>query len=310
MLSLNLGRPEKSKKTSRPPSRKRRLEEVEVEHFDLNLDEDSLNSYNKKSKINETDNTQAKNLTGSNKEADLFSNLYNNEVCIPFSWTKIKISYPENGEVVSYIKFIARKNSSGNIETVCQKEIVMDQNMNILIKFNGNVIDKNSLEIEDTTFDSIKKIEDLFNKVDQRQICRGCPEISRTAETNKLIKSFTYGDKADCLRHAKCNILLLIGNQNLCCKCCTSVKYLLQKKTIRKQFSNSKFLKPSDLSPERKLKMKSVLKTITASKNRTKDKINDLNSKIKKSQLEMNKISKNTLDELLNKQPNIKKNEK
>ena len=246
--TLLLGRPEKPKTQRRTLCRKRKAgeeakkeETISMKRKRKKVEDEKENSYIELSH----DNFPNHASHHSDKEKDVFDEIFDNDqiISIPISWGRTNFYWGENNTpAIHFHKLVGRKGKTGHVETFYQKEITINKNMTFLIKVNGVQVDQKAFEIENDHLNSAANLVDVINIIDKREICEGCPDITRTSVNCPLLKSFTYVDKSDIIRHNDCLLLLPTDNNknSNSCKSCKSAKSFLVHINICKNNLNHK----------------------------------------------------------------------
>ena len=159
---------------------------------------------------------------------------------IPISWGRTNFFWGENIPAITFRKLIGRQGKHGRVESICQKEVIIDNDMTLLIKVNGVYLNYKNFGIESSVtsyqLSSIENVKAVITIVDEREVCQGCPEIKLSSYNSQLLNSFSYVDKSDTVRHNNCLLLLPTENdkQFSNCKFCRSAKSILDKKNNSK----------------------------------------------------------------------------
>lgn len=193
--------------------------------------------------------------------------------------------------------------------------MTIDENMTLLIKINGKVFAHTEVNIETNEMSSANDLEMAILAVHGIQICHGCPDVKINKDNAHDLFSFAYSDGMDVVHHRNCQIILNKDEiEKHQCKYCKIVKQRLNMKIIRRQHAKKyKYLKISDLSPKRQLKIKQImqkLNTTNKSKERAQTNIRLQKKLLNSFKQKMTQMSKETLDTLMNNHENISPNEK
>lgn len=196
--------------------------------------------------------------------------------------------------------------------------MILDEKLTFTIKLCGNVIDHEKFGLANEV-NSVENFENIIDCIDQRQVCEGVSGLTVNQSNENLLKTFTFTDKIDILRHKKCPLLLPDNsrdNQNRqktqCCFC-KSVKSILSKKIIRSQHNKtSRYLQVKDLSPRKRQKLEALrkkLRNASRSQQKAEARIRLLKSQVKNMQEKMQSVEKDTLEKLLADKSNISASE-
>ena len=259
------------------------------------------------------------NCESPNPSQYLFDKIFRSDqsISVPVSWGKINFLWGEYDDpAMNFQKLIGRIGKNGHVESACQKEIILDKTMTLLIKVNGVYVDHKEFGIESNELSSVENLEQIIKVIDERRVCQGSSEITRTSVNEHLLGSFTYRDKIDSLGHNQCRLLLPLDEkvQNISCKACKSIRDALNEKIIRRQRNkNSKYLKVEDLSPrkrERLLKLKKQLRSQERTKQRAQGNARMYKGLMHKIQNKMMSVTEKTLDDFIDKNLQISQNER
>lgn len=171
---------------------------------------------------------------------DLFNKLFDNKEAVPLptSWSKANLECEEDKQkAITFFKLIGRKDKNGRLESVCEKEIIIDEKMTTVMKINGTYCDYRKLGVEVNEIVSVNKLIDIIEILDKCEICQGCPDITCTPIVKDLMCPFSHLDNNDTIRHNNCTLVLTTENEkeNFRCKYCKTVKELLKQKQKRRE---------------------------------------------------------------------------
>ncbi|XP_043484001.1 uncharacterized protein LOC122512308 isoform X2 [Leptopilina heterotoma] len=97
---------------------------------------------------------------------DLFDKIDRNESCInlPKSWNKINIVWRSQRGIV-FLDRIGIKGENGRIDSVSTKEVTIDEEMTLLIKIHGKVLNHTDLNIENEEIHSTEELEAIIQVI-------------------------------------------------------------------------------------------------------------------------------------------------
>ena len=288
---LYVGRPEKAvpkirsfsvkrsleREQQTPLTSKKRKNETEKEDDAASIDdqgcaEKSSTIDNEENDVNTdiNDDNHAPYTNTPESFALLFKKILENEnsISMPISWLRSNVSCGGHSGVTFFTR-IGIKGKHDHIDSVCNKELTVDESMTVLIKINGKFVDHSMFGIESHQLHSEKDLEIVIERINKCKICQGFPDVNLSEENANYLASFSYVDRINVLRHKHCPLVLSEKNDaqeiklNKQCKYCKTVKDLLRKKILRRQKSkNSNYLKLSELSPRKQEKLSKIAKTL------------------------------------------------
>ena len=317
-----LSKPAAKKRNS--PTKKRKLESVHQntqapKRRKKNKDLSASNNFTNEHNAINSDNAMPSVYDSQNREL-LFSSIFEFQTKIfsPLSWSRQNI-YAESIRAIQFTQWIVKKQGIDDIETVCTKQILIDENMTIRINVMGRRLKFEDFGLKSNVALTVNDIENIIKIVGDRKICSGCAEIGAS---ENIITSFTCRDKEGYLRHTSCPLILpkeisdCSDKTNDKCKFCSRAKHTLNQKLVRIQKSKEivkKYLKFKNLSPQTKKKIQSLrdkLKVEAKGKIRAQHKISLLKKTVKSCQQKIADIQTENLNKILDNQECLSRNEK
>lgn len=226
--SLNLGRPKKPSPKPRALSlkRKEQNEKKEIENPGKKLKVENL------TKTVSDDPANNETPPGPNdtefSAKNLFNKIFQNETSInlPESWNKVNITYGDM-QGITFFDRIGVKGVNGHIDSVCTKEVTLDEKMMLLIKINRKVFNNAEIDIKEEEINSTKELEAAIKRIHELQLCRGCPNIKVTNANARELNLFAYKDAMNIVRNKRCSVILKNEEekQRYQCHCCNLTKH-------------------------------------------------------------------------------------